>query len=109
MKMDYDTSHPLAFGMPERGVAYFSRAQAFRIDASEKDSETAPKVIARYPNESLLLSGWSQGEDRIMGHPSVVDAPLGDGRVILFGFNVINRWQTPAVLKLFFNAIFYRG
>jgi hypothetical protein len=109
VKMNYDTTHPLAFGLPERGVAYFSRARVFRVHASQKDSETAPQVVARYPNEPLLLSGWSQGEKRIQGRPSVVDVPLGDGRVVLFGFNVVNRWQTPAVLKLLFNAIFYRG
>jgi hypothetical protein len=99
----------LAFGLPERGVAYFSRARVFRVHAGPKDSEKAPQVVARYPNEPLLLSGWSQGEKHIQGKPSVVIVPLGDGRVVLFGFNVVNRWQTPAVLKLLFNAIFYRG
>jgi hypothetical protein len=100
VKMDYDTGHPLAFGMPEMGVAFFSRAMVFEAGGRAE-------VVARYPKDSLLLSGWSHGEEKIQGQASVVDVPLGKGRVILFGFNVVNRWQTPASLKLLFNAIHY--
>jgi hypothetical protein len=68
----------------------------------------APTVIARYPREPLLLSGWALGDSRIQGEGSVVSVPLGKGRVVLFGFGVINRWQTPAVLPLLFNALYDR-
>ena len=108
LRMDYDTDHPVAFGMPERGVAFFSRAMVFELLAG-RDRSMRPAVIARYPNEPLLLSGWSFGEEKIRGKASVVDVPLGRGRVVMFGFNVINRLQTPSVLKLFFNAIHYGG
>ncbi len=108
LKMDYDTDHPLAFGMPARGVAYYSRARAFQVRPRGGDEEQ-PGVVARYPDEPLLLSGWIQGGERIRGKPAVLDVPLGEGRVVLFGFNVVNRWQTPAALKLLFNALFYRG
>jgi hypothetical protein len=49
-----------------------------------------------------------QGGATIQGKPSVIDVPVGKGRVILFGFNVVNRRQTPAVLKLLFNSLYYR-
>ena len=40
LKLDFDTEHPLAFGMPHRGVAYFSGAQVFEIEKGEAEKET---------------------------------------------------------------------
>ncbi len=108
LRLDYDTSHPLAFGMQERGVCFFARSLVFRLQPAGA-GEAVLKVVARYPKEPLLLSGYAQGDVRIQGEAAVVDAPLGNGRVVLFGFNVVNRWQTPAVLKLLFNALLLAG
>jgi len=106
LKMDYDTTQPIAFGMPDRGVAFFARSLVFKVGSAAAGS--VPTVVARYPREPLLLSGWALGDDRIQGEGSVVSVPLGKGRVVLFGFGVINRWQTPAVLPLLFNALYDR-
>ncbi|KPK75577.1 MAG: hypothetical protein AMJ79_10885 [Phycisphaerae bacterium SM23_30] len=127
LKMDYDINHPLAYGMPARGVGYFSGAQVFEIDKDEdKEEETTekviketkektekaaekplPKAVAKYPEEKLLLSGWMIGDDMIRDKAAVLDAPVGEGKVVLFGFNVHNRAQSYATFKLFFNALYY--
>ena len=108
LKVDYDTRHPLAFGMPQRGVGFFSRSLVFRIRPEGASQPAMVKAAASYPNESLLLSGFSNNDTRIQGGAAIVDATLGKGRVILFGFNVVNRYQTPADLRLLFNALYYR-
>ncbi|MFC1783084.1 M14 family metallopeptidase [Planctomycetota bacterium] len=128
LKLDFDTEHPLAFGMPQRGVAYFSGAQVFEIEngagekeqtstkaiveTREKQPEKAPakplpKIVARYPDEPLLLSGWMIGDDKIRDRPAVLDTPVGKGKVVLFGFNVHNRAQSYTTFKLLFNALYY--
>jgi len=106
LKMDYDPSHPLAYGMPKRSVAFFSRSQVFRVQPGVSGGP-GPAVVAKYPNEPLLLSGWQQGESRIRGEAAIVSARVGAGRVVLFGFNVVNRYQTPAAIKLLLNAVYH--
>jgi hypothetical protein len=108
MKVDYDTRHPLAFGMPQRGVGFFSRSLVFRVRPDAAGGPAIVKAVASYPSEPLLLSGFSHNDTRIQGGAAVVDATLGKGKVILFGFNVVNRYQTPANLRLLFNALYFR-
>jgi len=115
LNMNYDTGHPVAFGMQEQDIAYFSRGSVFEIieEESEKDKvnedkpRPTPKVVASYPESNLLYSGWILGEERIAGKPAILDVPFGQGRVILFGFNVHNRAQARSTFKLFFNALYY--
>jgi len=112
LKMEYDTEHPIAFGMPENGMAFFSRGSIFEVQvdtaaAGKNIKFPEPNIVARYPNESLLLSGWMIGEKKIQGKPAIIDVPYGDGKIIMFGFNVHNRAQAYSTFKLLFNALFY--
>ena len=56
--------------------------------------------------QDLLISGWLEGEDVIAGRAAVVQAAVGSGRVILFGFPVQHRGQSHATFRLLFNALF---
>ena len=64
------------------------------------------KTVARYADADVLLSGWLEGEDLIAGRAAIVDAPIGQGRVVLFGFPVQHRAQSYATFRLLFNALF---
>jgi len=114
LKVDYDTGHPVAFGMHERGMAFFSRGQVFELlpdtlETGEKDTGKQPPVIvAYYPDESLLVSGWILGDSIIRGKAAILDVQFGEGKVILFGFNVHNRSQAYSTFKMLFNAIYYK-
>jgi len=116
LQLDYDKAHPVAFGMKEQDVAFFSRGRVFEIvededeveEAETNSDEQAPVVVARYSEDMLLQSGWILGEDKLHGKPAVVDVPVEQGRIILFGFNFHNRAQAHATFKLLFNSIYYR-
>jgi hypothetical protein len=96
-----DSSSPLAFGAEKESIAWFENGPAFEIT----DPVNA-KVIARYPeSESPLLSGWILGEKLIRGKAALVEAKIGKGRVILFGFRPQYRAQSLATFPLLFNAI----
>ena len=108
LKMNYDTSHKLTFGMQEKGMAYFGRAQTFDYveDAHRKGADKI-SVAARYSEKSLLLSGWIIGEEKLHGKMAVIDAAYGKGHIIMYGFSFHNRAQSYANFKLLFNAIYY--
>jgi len=130
LRVDYDTGHPLAYGMEPRGVGYISGAYALEIasdESAEKEAEKREKtgggngdrgkkteelgirVVASFPDEPLLMSGFIVGEEKLHGKPAVIEAQIGKGSVVLFGFNVQNRAQAYATHKLLYNAVFYRA
>ncbi|MCP4707589.1 MAG: hypothetical protein GY869_03105 [Planctomycetes bacterium] len=73
---------------------------------SQQNNKRQPKAVAEYSNDNLLMSGWILGEDKIKGKAAIIDAPYGDGNVILFGFNVHNRAQSYVNFKLLLNALY---
>jgi Zinc carboxypeptidase len=65
-----------------------------------------PRVVLRYADSrDLFVSGLLDGGDEIAQHAAVIDAPLGNGHVVLFSTNPFWRGQTKGSYFLVFNAI----
>ncbi len=94
-----DTRHPLAYGARREEAIFFNNSPAFRLDEG--------KGILTYPRANLLLSGWLEGEEQLVGQHALVEVPVGAGRVVLFGFRPQFRAQVRATYKFLFNALFY--
>lgn len=102
-RITVDTSHPIAYGMPEQGAAFFVRSRGFELTRSDS---ARISVVARYPEDNLLLSGWALGERAVLGgKAAVLEATVGQGSVVLFGFRPLFRGQPRNTFKLVFNAI----
>ena len=96
-----DQTHPVASGMPASAAVYF-------IASTILEAEPASRVILWYPaDRSPLLSGFLDGAERVQGKAALVDAPVGAGRVLLFGFRPQHRGQTHGTFRLLTNAILY--
>jgi hypothetical protein len=102
LRLNVDAGHPVAYGMPAQAAAFFVNSPAFGLE----DPGLASRVVARYPPEGVLMSGWLLGERVIAGSAAVMDIPLGRGRTILLGFRTQHRGQPHGTFKLLFNAIF---
>ncbi len=100
LQVDLDTSHPLSFGRRSPQPIYFAQSPVFDVSGSASS-------IADYPEFNPLMSGWIFGDEQIRGKSALVDAPLEDGRVILFGFRPQHRAQPHTTFKILFNAIYY--
>lgn len=98
LKIDYDSSDPLARGVPNN-AGWFEQGLAFETQ------DAGARIIARYGTGNPLLSGWLLGGDRIAGKGAIVEARAGRGRLILFGFRPQYRGQSLATLPFLFNAI----
>ncbi|MDH5744815.1 MAG: hypothetical protein OEZ52_14825, partial [Candidatus Aminicenantes bacterium] len=108
LRMEFDTRHPVAFGMPKEAAAIFESSCAFSIMPSFDDKKEA-KTVAKYPEENPLMSGWIYGDSLLRQKSSIVDVPYGNGKIILLGFPVQFRAQPYGTFKLLFNSIFYAG
>ncbi len=65
-----------------------------------------PRVVLRYGNASdLLVSGLLDNGSELAQHAAVIDAPLGQGHVVLFSNNPFWRAETKGSYFLVFNAI----
>ncbi|HEY9402208.1 MAG TPA: M14 family metallopeptidase [Pyrinomonadaceae bacterium] len=102
LKLDVDTSHPLARGFGKEVDAYFINSSAFTIPNGAK---TNIRVVARYAERDVLRSGWLLGEKLIAGHIALAEVPFGKGRIVIFGFRPQHRAQTWGTFPFIWNAI----
>ncbi|HEV2130669.1 MAG TPA: M14 family metallopeptidase, partial [Longimicrobiaceae bacterium] len=100
LALQLDAGHPLARGVDPQTIAwYWGSSRAFEVN------DPSVRVAARYRTEDPVLSGWALGEERIAGNPAIVEARIGRGSVVLFGFQPDYRAQTIATWPLLFNAL----
>ncbi len=103
LRVNVDTSHPLGFGLTDETAIFFRRDSAWPANMGDAN------VIASYPADDLLLSGWIQGEDVLVNQAAMVEIPRGKGRMVMTGFYPEYRGQAHQTYKMMFNAIFYAG
>jgi hypothetical protein len=104
LKVDIDTDHPLAWGMPEDGlVVFFGANQVYEVQTS-RDGEGATRV-ASYIDRDILQSGQLDGEDLIAERAAMLAVEHGEGQVVLIGFRTQHRAQTHGTYKFLFNAL----
>ncbi|MHB1191608.1 MAG: M14 family metallopeptidase [Longimicrobiales bacterium] len=100
LRLDLDTTTELATGMKKESIAWYGTdSRAFQV------SDPAIRVLARYGSPDPLLSGWVLGGDKVAGKPAILEADVGKGSVVLFGFQPNYRAQTVATFPLLFNAL----
>lgn len=97
-----DNTKPLAYGMPERADFLFDNSPAFRV----KPGATGANVIAWYDSASPLRSGWAWGQKVLEDAAAVVELNAGNGKLVLYGPEILFRSQPHGTLKLLFNGIY---
>jgi hypothetical protein len=110
LRVRVDNTTPLGFGFKPQVDVYFDNSPVFRIagaSARPRGAGSAPRAVAWFDRPDPLRSGWALGERYLNGAIAVVDAPLGRGRVLLFGPEVNFRAQSHGTFKFLFNGIYY--
>jgi hypothetical protein len=98
--------HPVTVGYPREISVYFDRSMAFEWDPTKV---TGTETLVSYSQTDTLRSGWLLGASKIQGKAAVVAHPVGEGKLILFGFPPQHRGQTHGTFRLLFNAIVRGG
>ena len=108
LRVNVNPNHPVAYGMDREAAIWFEQSPVF---APTFDTMNAADVetVAAYPNGNPLMSGWLLGDGLLQGRSALVDAPLGEGHVVMFGFRPQYRGQSYGTFKMLFNSLFYFG
>jgi len=108
LRVDIDRDHPLAYGMPAKGLAAFLGGnQVYEVVATPRNDRV--ERIVTFIDRDILESGWLLGEDVIAEKAAMVSVTHGEGRVVLIGFRAQHRAQTHGTFKLVFNALMGAG
>ena len=89
---------PLAAGLDERSIVWFEGSPAFEL--------TGGTSVLTYDSDNALLSGWLLGGKLLNGKSALVEAPMGQGKLVLFGFRPQYRAQSWATYIPMVNALF---
>jgi hypothetical protein len=103
LRMRVDSSHPLAWGMDDVADVMFSSSPVFKIP--EGDAAKGLTRIAWFDTKSPLRSGWAWGQDQLTNGVAIAEAPVGKGRLVCCGPQILFRGQPHGTFKLLFNAI----
>jgi hypothetical protein len=88
----------LGHGLEAETAVWFEQSPAFEVRRG--------RVALRYPHQDPLLSGWLLGGQHLQGKAALVEARVGKGRVVLFGFRPQYRAQSWGTYVPLLNAVY---
>jgi len=98
-----DVTQPIAAGLSPRTDFFFDNSPVFRLGPGAAGAGI--RAIAAFDSPAPLRSGWAWGQKYLDGGVIAIDAPVGKGRVLLFGPEILQRAQPHGTFKLLFNGI----
>ncbi len=104
LEAQVDITRPLAFGMNERTHFYFNNSPVFILHPEAAAQGVNP--VAWFDTPTPLRSGWAWGQGYLEMTVAVAEAPVGQGKLFLYGPEVVFRGQPHGTFKLLFNGIF---
>lgn len=104
MHVRVDNTNPLAYGMKERVDIFFNNSPVFRLkpDADRMGVST----VAWFDSDKPLKSGWAWGQDRLYGGATILSAEIGNGKLHLFGPEILFRAQSHGTFNFYFNGLY---
>jgi hypothetical protein len=105
LRVKVDNKSPIGYGMPGEAAIMFYESMA--LSTRIPPNGWGRKVVARFPEDDILLSGWLFGENVIARKAAVVDLQYKKGHIILIGFPCQHRAQSHGTYKFLLNALLY--
>jgi hypothetical protein len=107
LRVAVDNTNPLAYGMDRQIDVFFDNSPVMELapDASLR----GVKTVAWFDSKAPLRSGWAWGQHYLEGGTAAIEAPIGKGKVFLFGPEITFRAQPHGTFKFLFNSIYYSG
>jgi len=105
MEVRVNNQEPLAYGMDEHMNIYFDNSPVFNLLPAANHDQIRP--VAWFDSDKSLRSGWAWGQHYLKDRVTIVEAKVGQGRLVLYGPEITYRSQPHASFKFLFNGIYY--
>jgi hypothetical protein len=103
----FDTSLPATLGMEDLANVFFDDSPVFKLGAAA--DAAGIRRLGWFDTKTPLRSGWSWGESYLENGVVAFEAPIGKGRALFFGPEILKRAQPHGTFKLLFNSIVRTG
>lgn len=101
LRMQLDPNHTLTMGMSNEVDAMFDDNTTYRI----KEGASNVARVGWFDDKNLLRSGWAWGQDYLKNSTTLIDAGLGEGKLVILSPEVTFRAQPTGTYRLVFNAL----
>ena len=95
--------HPITLGMQNEIGVFYRGKPVFSTSVPSLDMDR--RVIGKFPEEKILLSGYSENEKELVNKTGLVWLKKGKGQLVLFAFSPQFRASTNISYKLLFNSL----
>ena len=103
VKMLLTKDHPITLGMQNEIGVFYRGKPVFSTSVPSLDMDR--RVIGKFPEEKILLSGYSENEKELVNKTGLVWLKKGKGQLVLFAFSPQFRASTNISYKLLFNSL----
>jgi hypothetical protein len=104
LRVAVDPSAPLAHGLDGHVDVFFDNSPVFTLGPEALMQGIRP--VAWFDTPAPLRSGWAFGQGYLAGGAEIVQAPIGQGRLVMFAPEITFRAQPHGTFKLLFNGIY---
>jgi hypothetical protein len=103
LRVRVNNTHPLAWGMGDEVDVMFSNSPTYRWSAEAE--QKGMHRLAWFDSKTPLRSGWAWGQEHLAGGIAMIEARVGQGRLGMFGPQILYRGQPHGTFKFLFNGI----
>ena len=103
VRMLLTKDHPITLGMQDEIGVFYRGKPVFSTSIPSLDLDR--RVIGKFPEEKILLSGYSENEKKLANKTGLVWLKKGKGQLVLFAFSPQFRASTNISYKLLFNSV----
>ena len=104
LDMKVEHRSPLTHGLGERANVLFSRSPVFSLAPGSDVTR-----IGWFDTDEPLRSGWAWGQEHLEDGVAMAEADVGEGKLYLFGPEIVRRAEPHGTFKFLFNGIYYGG
>jgi len=106
LQVAVDPKNPVAHGYGDKADIFFDNSEVWKINPTAAASAPPMRVVAWFANGEPLRSGWAWGQKYLDKGIQMVETNVGQGRLFLFGNDLMFRSQPHGSYKFLFNALY---